>query len=268
MHLRSLGYRTDLMFPRFDGLVVDRGEYLVVRTPSNPRFWWGNFLLFAAPPGPEDLPRWRELFAAEIGEPPQIDHLAFGWDAPDGATGALQPFLDAGFALIRNVVRTATTTAVHPPPRPHDALVMRPVSSALDWQEALELQLRCQDDTDLTEAFVAFTHRQMVRYRMMAEAGRGAWFGAFLDDVMVGGLGVFTEDGLGCFQEVVTNPAYRRQGICGTLVAHASQYAFAQLGAQTLVIVTDSADAGRIYESVGYRVVEQQVGVDWVSDAH
>lgn len=45
MNLRSLGYHTDLMFPRFDGLVVDCGDYLAVRTPSNPRFYWGNFLL-------------------------------------------------------------------------------------------------------------------------------------------------------------------------------------------------------------------------------
>lgn len=266
MNLRSLGYRTDLMFPRFDGLVVDRGDYLVVRTPSNPRFYWGNFLLFNAPPGPDDLPRWRQLFAAEIGGPPQIDHLAFGWDAPDGATGAVQCFLDAGFALLHSVVRTAT--AVHPPPRPNAALVMRPVSSDRDWQEALELQLRCQGDTELTESFVAFTGRQMARYRAMAEAGRGAWFGAFLDCVMVGGLGVFTESGLGRFQEVVPHPAYRRQGICGTLVAHASQYACKHLDAQLLVIVTDSAEAARIYESVGYRVMEQQVGVDWVSDGH
>jgi hypothetical protein len=34
------------------------------------------------------------------------------------------------------------------------------------------------------------------------------------------------------------------------------------------VIVTDSAEAGRIYESVGCRMVEQQVGVDWVSGEH
>jgi hypothetical protein len=43
----SLGWRSDLVFARFDGEVVDRGNHLLVRTPGNPTFWWGNFLLFA-----------------------------------------------------------------------------------------------------------------------------------------------------------------------------------------------------------------------------
>ncbi len=42
----SLGYRTDLFVRAFDGVVEDRGRHIVVRTPSNPGFWWGNFLLY------------------------------------------------------------------------------------------------------------------------------------------------------------------------------------------------------------------------------
>ncbi len=38
MNVHSLGYRTDLIFSRFGGEVFDRGDYLVVRTPSNPPF--------------------------------------------------------------------------------------------------------------------------------------------------------------------------------------------------------------------------------------
>jgi len=35
MHLHSLGYQTDLIFPRFDGIILDRGDYLVIQTPTN-----------------------------------------------------------------------------------------------------------------------------------------------------------------------------------------------------------------------------------------
>ena len=38
MEVKSLGYRTDLIFPAFDGEIIDRGAYLVVRTLSNPTF--------------------------------------------------------------------------------------------------------------------------------------------------------------------------------------------------------------------------------------
>ena len=57
MDVKSLGYKTDLIFPAFDGEIVDRGDYLVVRTPSNPYFYWGNFLLFPRPPAEGDYLR-------------------------------------------------------------------------------------------------------------------------------------------------------------------------------------------------------------------
>ena len=43
--LRSVGYRTDLFVCAFDGVVEERDRYVVIRTPSNPSFWWGNYLL-------------------------------------------------------------------------------------------------------------------------------------------------------------------------------------------------------------------------------
>ena len=46
MLVRSLGYRTDLMISAINGEVTDRGDYLVIRTPSNPTYYWGNFLLY------------------------------------------------------------------------------------------------------------------------------------------------------------------------------------------------------------------------------
>ena len=39
MIIRSLGYCTDLFFPRFDGEVIDRGDFLIIRTPANPTFY-------------------------------------------------------------------------------------------------------------------------------------------------------------------------------------------------------------------------------------
>jgi hypothetical protein len=51
MNVRSLGIRTDLIFQRFGGVIVDRGSYLVLLTSSNPAYRWGNMLLFADPPG-------------------------------------------------------------------------------------------------------------------------------------------------------------------------------------------------------------------------
>lgn len=39
MEIRSLTSCTDLIYPRFEALVEDRGDYLVIRTHDNPGFY-------------------------------------------------------------------------------------------------------------------------------------------------------------------------------------------------------------------------------------
>ncbi len=262
MNIQSLGYRTDLFFARFDGEVFDRGSYIVIRTPSNPTFHWGNFLLFDRPPARGDLDRWRRLFAEEIGTPPAITHLAFGWDSATGETGDIQPFLDAGLRLMPSVV--LTTQAVHPPPKSNSEIVIRPLREDWEWAGALESQIACRASEYTLEGYTPYKTRQMLRYRQMAQAGLEEWFGAFLDNRVAGDLGVFAQDGVGRFQSVGTHSDFRRRGICGTLVYEAAQYAFQRLGAETLVMVADEEyHAAKIYESVGFAPAEHQIGMDW-----
>ena len=262
MNIQSLGYRTDLFFPRFDGEVLDRGSYTVIRTPSNPSFHWGNFLLFDHPPAAGDLDRWRQLFAEEIGTPPDFTHLAFGWDSAAGETGDIQPFLNAGLRPMHSVV--LTTSAVHPPPKRNSEIVIRPLREDWEWESALESQTACRSAEHTREGYTPYKTRAMLRHRKMAQAGLGEWFGAFWDDRVAGDLGVFVENGVGRFQSVGTRPDFRRRGICGTLVYEAAQYAFQHLGAKTLVMVADEEyHAAKIYESVGFLPTEREIGMDW-----
>lgn len=262
MNIRSLGYRTDLFFPRFDGEVLDQGEYIVIRTPSNPSFHWGNFLLFDRPPAAGDLDRWRRLFADEIGTPPTVTHLAFGWDSTAGETGDIEPFLDAGLRVMALVVLTAQ--AVQPPPKVSSEIIIRPLREDWEWESATESQIACRSSEYSREEYTPFKTRQMTRYREMTKAGLGEWFGAFLDNRVAGDLGVFAQDGVGRFQSVGTHPDFRRRGICGTLVYEAAQYAFQNLGAKTLIMAADEEyHAAKIYESVGFVPTEHQIGMDW-----
>ena len=81
MRVQSLACQTDLLLAAFDGEIIDRGHYLVIVTPNTPTYFWGNYLLFADPPGPDDFVLWQALFAEEIGYRPGIVHRAFGWEA-------------------------------------------------------------------------------------------------------------------------------------------------------------------------------------------
>jgi len=258
MEIRSLGLRTDLRLARARGQVDDRGEYLVLRTPDNPSYWYGNSLLFPAPPAPGDLPRWMELYAREHGTP-ESSHRVFLWDAPDGTAGACEDFLAAGFVRSPSVVLTATAVlAVEPTP----GILVRRLSSADDWRDRLALTEACHDHEGRDPAtYRVFRERHQALDRKMIAAGDGDWWGAFDDGRLVGDLGLFFGDEpVGRFQSVQTHPSARRRGICRTLMGHVAAHALAAAPGRTLVIIADEGQAPqRIYERVGFRPTEHLV---------
>jgi ribosomal protein S18 acetylase RimI-like enzyme len=262
MDVRSLGYRTDLFFPAFDGEIVPCEGYLAIRTPSNPSFYWGNFLLFALPPQEGDFLKWRELFAREIGGPPEVKHQTFGWDSPEGKEGVVEPFLHAGFRLFRGVVLTCAQ--LEPASNRPAEVSVRALRTDLDWGQAVACQVACREAEFEEEEFRAFRCRQMDRYRKMVDAGRGGWFGAFLGERLVADLGIFHAEGLGRFQSVETHPDFRRRGIAGNLIQVAGRLVAPEHGLHTLVIVAEAdSPAARLYESLGFRVTERQLGLEW-----
>lgn len=263
MKVHSLGYRTDLIFPRFDGEIIDRGDYLVVRSPLNPTFYWGNFLLFPRPPQEGDLARWRELFAREIGSPPGTEHQAFAWDTTEAEEGFLDPFVQAGFSVSRDVV--LATDELRPPRTPVAGITVRCLDKPSDWAQAIDLQVLCREPEHRESGYRVFRQHAMDRYRRMEEAGLGHWYGAFIGEQLVADLGIFHDGrGLGRYQSVETHPDFRRQGIAGTLVYEAGRRAMLEHGLDTLVIIaeTDSSPS-RLYESVGFRPAEKNVSLLW-----
>lgn len=262
MHVRSLGYRTDLIFHRFSGVVVDRGSYLVIRTPGNSTYRWGNFLLFSRPPQPGDLVRWEGLFAEEVGTPPEVAHKVFGWDAMNGEQGCVAPFLAAGYTLETTVVMAAATLSR--PPNHNAELTVRQLGSDADFSEMLELHVLCREAGEDEAGYRTFWRANVQGFRKMIAAGLGAWFGAFWDGTLVGSMGLFVGGGLARYQAVVTQPAFRRRGVCRTLLFEVGRYGLEKLGGKTLVIVADEAYFAKdIYASVGFEVRERQVGLEW-----
>src|SRR3954449_11574702 len=120
--------------------VTDRGDYLVVETPKNPSFYWGNFLLLAEPPPHGTAGRWLEVFSAEL---PSAQHAAIAIDGTDGETGDITELLAAGLELERSVVLTAERLAS--PGRP-TGVDVRPLRTDVDWQQAAEMRLAVDDD--------------------------------------------------------------------------------------------------------------------------
>ena len=248
MQLASLGFRTDLALRAAEGSeITDRGGYLVIRSPGNPAFWWGNFLLLRAWPREGD--GWLDRFAAEF---PQAKHVAIGLDATEA--GGEVP---AEFATLEPETSTVLTcTDVHAPRHLNQAAEIRPLVSDQDWRQSVELTLRCYGEQTPGD----FQQLRSAVRRRLTQADRAAWFGAFDGVRLVAQLGICDAGGgLARYQDVETDPAARRRGLAGTLVWHAGRFARAGLGASTLVIVADPAEGAiRIYRSCGFADAQTQ----------
>ena len=262
MNINSLGYRTDMIFHEFDGDVIDRGDYLVIRTPTNPNFYWGNFLLFSRPPQKGDFEVWRDLFAQEIGIPPQTEHQVFGWDSTEGEQGAIQPFLQAGFRPACEDVMTSRRP--HAPSMRSTVVNIRALKVDDEWEQALENQVVCREPEFEENEYRVFRKNQMERYKKMVVSGLGNWYGAFIDQQLVADLGLFHDGSIGRYQSVETHPDFRRQGIASTLVYEAGVFSMIEYKLHTLVIVADQdSNAARLYASLGFQFTEKQIGVEW-----
>ena len=255
MQLKSLGYRADLAFPGLFGEIIDRGAYQVVRTPDIPTFFMGNFLLFADPPASDDFERWRALFRSEFEGIPGVGHEVFGWDSPEGELGETAPFEAAGFAVLQTAIMT-TRDAVQPP-HCNDEVQIQPASSDADWDDAL----LCESGFTAAAANPRIAAR-LASYRQMARNREGAWYNAYLNGHLVGGLGIYRVGRTGVIDSVSTHPEFRRRGVARTEVYHAARHARNNLAIAGLLLGCDEDSAAqRLYEALGFRPVQKQVGL-------
>jgi len=266
---RSLVLATDLDVLPNDGIVRRDGDRLVVRSPSNPHHWWGNFLLFDDAPRAGDGERWEELFEATFADAHDVHHRAFTWDRPDGEDGAIEEFAARGYEVVRSVGLIASPGEITPHARADRKLEIRaldPVAGRDEalWEGALTVQLanNAADPEPISE-YEPFARARQRDLRVLFGAGRGAWYVAIDSaDGVVAGCGVVATGPRGRFQAVDTIPSHRRRGIAARLVAHAAADASARHELRSLVIAADPAyHAVGIYESLGFRRRERTCGV-------
>ncbi len=251
MHVRSLAFRTDLRLLELAGSEIDdRGTHLVIRTPANPTYFWGNFLLLAQPPHPGGA---REVIAAFETEFPKAQHRAIGVDGTERHD--VDEFVAAGMTADIGVAMTAGS--VVEPARPADSATYRPLESDDDWEQRVALTI-ATNPGDHPERLEKFARGKVEQEKTLTEQGYGARWGAFEQDTLVSTAGLFrTDDTTARFQSVETHPDARRRGYAGTLVHRLATHGLTDLGASTLVMVADPEDGAiRIYRALGFEVTE------------
>lgn len=246
------GQRTDLGILRLQGAEVsDRGDHLVVRSPANPQFHWGNFVLVAAG-DPQDAARWVRVFETEF---PHARHVAIGLPSlPDTA-----PYEAYGVTIeTDDVLFTRTLPRLRPLPDGYD---VHPLVSDDDWERVIRRNIEENLVTAEQEpvGFERFSRDQAAGRRALIAAGHAAFFGAFAGTELVAELGIVLLGDVARYQSVGTEPQHRRKGLAGHLLGVAAQWA-ADRGARQWVIVTESTNpAGRLYRSLGFADAAQAV---------
>lgn len=264
----KLSWQTDHIFARFDAELIERDDYLVVRTAQNPHFYWGNYLLFDQLPSEENYAKWHAAFTREISGPqPLSKHVAFGLELPAGAVPVLTPsFMQDGFELIETRVMTLTRTqfSLQRAGLDQAAEVLRLQAAsfrAVNFESELDLLVdaQCSVDAGRFEAvgYRAYRVQQMRRYAAMNRAGYGSWFALWQGGLPVADCGLYRDPStaatLARFQSVGTLAAYRRRGLCNALVRHVCAHAFDQMGVDTLVMCADPVDVAiGIYRNAGF----------------
>lgn len=110
-----------------------------------------------------------------------------------------------------------TATVVHEPAHPNREATYRALdlTDAGDRESAIALRLANAPHREPT-GHREFLGRSMDSMTALQEAGAGAWFGAFLAERMVSGMGLFSDgSGLARFQSVDTHPDSCGRGLAG-----------------------------------------------------
>lgn len=253
MEVLSRGWSTDLTILALSGCDIQhRSTHVVVRTPENPSYRWGNFLLLRRVPLRQDLPRIEALFEREL---PGVVHRTFGIDAPDGTAADLKALAEAGYDVGAAVVLTAS--AVSPPPRQVASVEFRPIRSDEDWEQRVTLELACRDGQEPE----AVTRLRVVGQRLLSGDGYGSWYGAFDAGRLLATIGIVRAGSLVVrFQDVRTHPEARGRGLASTLAYRAASDCADRLGAELFVAVVPPDDPSiAVYRRVGFSDHEVQL---------
>lgn len=218
----------------------------------------GKLYRLSSRPTATDFEKWILIYKDEFPVDQQ-GFMTFAWD--EVIVGNVRRFQDSGFILNESLVMRLT----HPqqPDKLNERIEVRPFTSESDWQQLKSTQWIPVWPLKASQQF--YFESKLEASRILEQQGFGKRFGAFIDGVLVGDLGIYHKDGMGRFNNVSTHPDYRNQGVCRTLVYIASEWMLKN-GCQELVMkAAPNEYSYKIYEKVGFETVERSYTLIWQS---
>jgi GNAT superfamily N-acetyltransferase len=232
--------------------ITDRGDHVIVRTPSNPTYHWGNFILVTDGRQVDDAARWVREFSIAF---PAATWVAVGLaGVPEGAAG----WESHGLTLEAEEVLTSS----QPPRRSplDDRYLVRRLSGA-DWDQTVALAVAesARSGGYRRRTRERFERARTASIRSLSERKLAACYGAFVGEALVAHLGVVRCGRIARYQNVLTDEAHRGRGLASHLLGVAGKWA-AQNGCQQWVILTEDTNPARfVYRRAGFTVHQTNV---------
>lgn len=229
--------------------VEDRGDHLVVRTPQNPTFHWGNCIFVTDPAVLADAAGWVQTFHAAF---PSATWVAIGLVKMPDDTSAWK---EQQFELELDDVLATSTLPLQKPLS--DGYTVRRLDGD-DWEQVVR---RAMTDNERSGEYEPQSHEPFMRARVqsqreLSERDVAAFFGAFAGETLVAELGIVRCGTSARYQTVATDAEHRRRGLASHLLGVAARWA-AEHGCEQWVIITEPTNpAGRVYRSVGFEPAE------------
>lgn len=238
---------TDLAIHRLSGaLITTYDDHLVVRSPDNPHFHWGNCLWVTDPGAVEETDRWLGRFEELLP------------DARWRSVGLVSPPTGASWQAAGLTLDVCDSLVAHAQPRLSelpDGYRARPLSTDEDWAASIAYRIaeRARSGGPHDPDVMPFYRADGATRRRLVEAGHAAWFGAYDDaGAQVGELGIVDCGGAGRYQSVMTALEHRRRGIAGHLIGRAAAWAAASGCTSWVIVAETGSTAGRLYRSFGF----------------
>jgi GNAT superfamily N-acetyltransferase len=229
---------------------------VLIATPDNPGYYFGNYLIFKQPPKAGDHDRWRDLFRESFACDEAVRHVAFSWSCEAGESAELTIFAADGFTLEERVVLSAQFVRERVAPI---GIAIRELCGARDWDALLDLEMRMREPIFEPTGYEAFKRRQLGAQRRLCRDGIGAWIGAFAGDGLVGSCGIFSAGTFARYQNVGVDEPWRNRGIAKALLCDAAHIGYDRLGADRCIIVADAASSARtLYERAGFALIQRE----------
>jgi GNAT superfamily N-acetyltransferase len=239
------GWATDLAILQQTGSTIDdHGDHLIVRTPANPLFHWGNCVLVMNAGRLDDAAHWTAVFAAAH---PGADWISLGLPRLPDETAA---WTTLGLTVEEeDVLSTTALPRLLPAPVGYE---VRALVSDDDWGQHVARELGEHEPG----SHANFVRARTASQRDLVRRGVAAWFGGFAGGTLVADLGIVlcgNRHPTARYQAVGTDAAHRGRGLAGHLLGVAARWA-AERDTRQWVIVTQATNpAGRLYRSVGFR---------------